>query len=84
MTLKGEWLRSPDAATELGVSVSSLKRWRDSAGGFLEAGKHYRLGPSLNTPILWNVHAVAIEFHRRGLQARGNRKTPQETYKGVE
>ena len=34
------------ASVLLGRSESTLKRYRDCCGGFLENGKHYFLGPN--------------------------------------
>lgn len=64
------WLPTPQAALELGCSAKHLKRQRDIAGGFLEAGVHYALGPTCTSPNTWNVEAVRTAFHRRGLAAR--------------
>ena len=64
------WMRTGDAADQLGVSSDTLKRRREVSGGFLENGTHYNLGPSKNSSIVWNVPAVREAFNQRGLQAR--------------
>ena len=64
------WMRTGDAAYQLGVSTDTLKRRREVSGGFLENGQHYCLGPSKNSSIVWNVPAVREAFNQRGLQAR--------------
>tara|TARA_B100001250_G_C19302241_1_gene572433 strand:- start:276 stop:497 length:222 start_codon:yes stop_codon:yes gene_type:complete len=61
------------AAVLLGRSESTLKRYRDVCGGFLENGKHYFLGPNKNSVITWDVEAVKLAFHKRGLQARAGK-----------
>ena len=64
------WMRTGDAACQLGVSSDTLKRRRDVAGGFLENGTHYNPGPSRNSTITWHVDRVRDAFNQRGLQAR--------------
>ena len=64
------WMRTGDAAYQLGVSSDTLKRRREVSGGFLENGQHYCLGPSKNSPIIWHVDRVGHAFNQRGLQAR--------------
>ena len=64
------WMRTGDAAYQLGVSSDTLKRRREVSGGFLQNGYHYNLGPSRNSSIVWNVSAVREAFNQRGLQAR--------------
>ena len=61
------------ATVLLGRSESTLKRYRDVNGGFLEAGKHYFLGPNRNSSITWDIEAVKSAFHQRGLQARAGK-----------
>ena len=58
------------ASVLLGRSESTLKRYRDCCGGFLENGKHYFLGPNKNSVITWDVEAVKTAFNKRGLEAR--------------
>jgi hypothetical protein len=66
------WLPTRRAAKAIGCSPEHLKRQRDVYGGFLEAVNHYSLGPSLNSPIRWNVEKVRGALHRRGLIARNS------------
>ena len=68
--MSSSWKRTPDAAEQLGVSSDTLKRRRDIAGGFLENGRDYNLGPSRNSSIIWNVENVRSAFNQRGLLAR--------------
>ena len=69
------WLPTRRAAEAIGCSPEHLKRQRDVYGGFLEAGNHYFLGPSLNSPIRWDVEKVRAALHRRGLIARSSYRT---------
>ena len=69
-TSSATWLPTPDAARTLGVSVTTLKRYRDANGGFLEAGTHYAFGAFPNSPIAWNVDACRAAMHRRGQLSR--------------
>ena len=63
-------LRTSEAALALGLSTDTLKRKRESQGGFLEAGFHYFYGDCSNSPIIWNVQRCREAFHKRGLAAR--------------
>ena len=72
------WLPTSRAAQAIGCTPEHLKRQRDSHGGFLEAGAHYSLGPSLNSPIRWDVEAVRIALHRRGMKLRASCTTRKE------
>lgn len=63
-------LKTSEAAPIIGISQGHLKRQMDSKGGPLRAGIHYQLGPHKNSPILWDVDAVRVEFHRLGMLAR--------------
>ena len=64
------WMRTGDAAYQLGVSSDTLKRHREVNGGFLENKVHYNLGPSRNSTITWQVDRIRDAFNQRGLQAR--------------
>lgn len=65
------WLDTTMAARSLGIAPCTLKRRRDSAGGFLEAGKHYRFKTdSRNSPIIWDVETIRSMLHERGMKAR--------------
>jgi len=67
-----QWLRTPMAAAALGCSQNHLKRCRDTHGGFLVGGEHYLLGSSHSACILWDVEAIRVAFHYRGmLRLRG-------------
>ena len=69
------WLATPDAGKALGVSPITLKRRRDSHGGFLEHGKHWRFKTeSSNSPMLWEVTAIRDEFEKRSLKAANERQ----------
>ena len=64
------WMRTGDAAYQLGVSSDTLKRRREVSGGFLENGQHYCLGSSRNSTITWHVDRIRDAFNQRGLRAR--------------
>ena len=64
------WMRTGDAAYQLGVSSDTLKRRREVSGGFLENGQHYCLGPSRTSTITWHVDRIRDAFNQRGLRAR--------------
>jgi len=46
-------LRTSEAALALGCSTDTLKRKRESQGGFLEAGVHYFYG---DCTFLYSIH----------------------------
>ena len=52
-----QWLTTPEAARQLGISESTLRRLRDREGG-LELGLHYKRGLFKNTPCRWNVSEI--------------------------
>jgi predicted site-specific integrase-resolvase len=53
----GPWLTSPQAATALNVSISTLYRWRNE--GLLVPGEDwYRKTPSGRSTVLYNVDRV--------------------------
>ena len=68
-------LKTSLAAFALGCSVNTLKRKRDTHGGFLVAGVDYFLGCSSSSSILWNVTNIREKFHKHGLAARKNANT---------
>ena len=72
------WWRTPEAADHLRCSTDHLKRSRDIYGGPLLAGKHYRLGRSSNSAILWDVAAIEETFHYHGDLVRRGEKVLQE------
>ena len=51
------WLNTPEAARNLGISETTLRRLRDRDGG-LELGLHYKRGLFRNTPCRWNVAEI--------------------------
>jgi hypothetical protein len=59
------WLPTGQAASTLGVSVRTLKRYAD-LHDFLIEGKHWRFGPLCNSPRQWHVSACAEALHYRG------------------
>ena len=64
------WLATPDAGKALGVSPITLKRRRDSHGGFLEHGRHWRFKTeSPNSAIRWEVDLIRRELEKRSLMA---------------
>jgi hypothetical protein len=54
MDREANWLPSGRAASALGVSIDTLKRYADR-DAFLIEGKHWRSGAFSNSPRLWNV-----------------------------
>ena len=58
------WVNTPEAARNLGISETTLRRLRDREGG-LEHGLHYKRGLFKNTPCKWNVSEIEkfIEAH---------------------
>lgn len=65
------WLRTSDAAKALGCSPITLKRRRDTQGGYLELGTHYRYsGDSAKASMMWNINRITEEFNKRGNRAR--------------
>ena len=55
--ISGQWLRTADATTALGISRDTLlRRCRD---GYLVPGTHYiASGPHRTSPRIWSVDAV--------------------------
>lgn len=65
------WLPTTLAAQHIGVHPNTLKRRRDSHGGYLVSGRDYRYAnDSVRSRILWNVENIKEEFHKRSLTAR--------------
>jgi len=80
-----QWLPSPEAADYLGVSKDTLRRRRDTAGGYLVNGKHWRYaGDSSNSKIIWAVDLIAAEFNKRGLKAAKANAALRELRKEVQ
>tara|TARA_Y100001972_G_C7526666_1_gene265528 strand:- start:50 stop:289 length:240 start_codon:yes stop_codon:yes gene_type:complete len=70
MTVEYDWLPTSRAALALGRSADTLKRKRDSEGGFLENGYHYCLGDCRNSPITWHIKRCIEAFNKRGYTSR--------------
>lgn len=68
MEQEAQWLPSGRAASALGVSIDTLKRYADR-DAFLIEGKHWRHGAFSNSPRLWNV-VLCLE----GINKRRNHK----------
>lgn len=66
MTREFDWLSTSKAALALGRSADTLKRKRDSEGGFLEQGYHYSYGDSPNSPITWHIERCIKAFNDQG------------------
>ena len=66
MTREFDWLSTSKAALALGRSADTLKRKRDSEGGFLERGYHYSYGDSPNSPITWHIERCIKAFNDQG------------------
>ncbi len=65
------WLSTPEAAHHLGIHVNTLKKRRDSHGGYLVSGRDYRYATdSVRSKILWNVDSIKEQFHKRSVAAR--------------
>jgi len=65
------WLSAPEACRALGISPSTLKRWR--VNGLLKAGLHWRRKfPSTNSPVLYDLErcsAAMREASARGIES---------------
>ena len=64
MKLEEQWLPSGRAASALGVSIDTLKRYADR-DGFLIEGKHWRHGAFSNSPRVWEVGLCVEEITKR-------------------
>ena len=58
-------LKTADAGRYLGVSVQSLRRYRDVEGGFLVENEDWFSGAFENSPIRWNVEKCQEAFSKR-------------------
>ena len=63
MKYEYEWLPTSRAALALCRSADTLKRKRDSQGGFLEHGYNYCLGDTPNSPITWHIERCIRAFN---------------------
>lgn len=62
-----QWLPTPKAAACLAISPDTLKRRRDTVGGYLVYGRHWQFRTdSPNTAILWRVDLIREEMTKRG------------------
>ena len=64
-------LKTADAGRYLGVSVQSLRRYRDVEGGFLVENEDWFSSAYENSPIRWNVEKCKEAFSKRH---KGNAK----------
>ena len=55
-----QWVTTSEAARQLQVSETTLRRWRDRESGLIP-GTHYKRGLYRNTPCRWNVSKI-VEF----------------------
>ena len=64
----GVLLKTGSAAPILGVSVQTLRSYRDLQGGFLIEGKHWFSGAFNNSPIRWDIDKCkeALAKRRKG------------------
>ena len=64
----GVLVKTGSAAPILGVSVQTLRAYRDLQGGFLIAGKHWFSGAFDNSPIRWDIDKCkeALAKRRKG------------------
>jgi len=64
----GVLVKTGSAAPILGVSVQTLRAYRDLQGGFLVEGKHWFSGAFNNSPIRWDIDKCkeALATRRKG------------------
>ena len=64
----GVLVKTGSAAPILGVSVQTLRSYRDLQGGFLIEGKHWFSGAFNNSPIRWDIDKCkeALAKRRKG------------------
>jgi len=83
MSTEERWLKTSDAAYQLGVSQWYLKQCRDCyEDGFLKEREHYILGASRTAAIRWNISAILDTLHNRGKLIRAGEKALKEAKKG--
>ena len=69
------WLATPEAAHQLGILVNTLKKRRDTHGGYLVSGRDYRFATdAVRSKILWNIESIKEQFHKRSVAARNRIK----------
>lgn len=63
--LSDQWLPTGQAARAVGCSTHTLKRYayRDE---FLVEGTHWRRGPYVNSPLVWNIPKCLEAISRQG------------------
>ena len=72
-TLPPIWLSTPEAAHHLGIHINTLKKRRDTHGGYLVSGRDYRYATdAVRSKILWNVESIKEQFHKRSVAARNH------------
>ena len=71
-------LKSPDAATALGVSICTLQRWSKKDDGIFKQGEHYitRSGHK-NSPRLYDIPRCVTKMRSLGYYV------PQETLDSI-
>ena len=64
----GILVKTGSAAPILGVSVQTLRAYRDLQGGFLIEGKHWFSGAFDNSPIRWDLERCkkSLATRRKG------------------
>ena len=67
-----EWLNTPEAASVLGLSQSTLRRMRQREPG-LELGTHYKRGMFRNSTCRWNVAEIERFIERHAYTAPAER-----------
>jgi|TARA_R100001594_G_scaffold122929_1_gene159231 hypothetical protein len=59
-----KWVSQKDAIETLGVSESTLKRWRNNEPKILEFGRHFRLKTPTSRQLLYNLDACEKTLSR--------------------
>ena len=58
------WVTQRKASDALGVSESTLKRWRNNEPKILEFGRHFRLKTPTSRQLLYNLDACEKTLSR--------------------
>ena len=83
MSREEKWVKTSDAAYQLGVSQWYLKQCRDCyEDGFLKEREHYILGASRTAAIRWNISAILDTLHNRGKLVRVANQEIRNIHKG--
>ena len=70
---EGPWLKSKQAAEELGIHYKTLYTLKRE--GFLKARKHFIVASAgRNAPILWNINACREQQAKFAAPVQGGRK----------